>query len=163
RCRAGSRGTPDRARLAAGAARRRPDRGVGRGAGAGPPGVRSGVSAGASLTVCRDGARQRMRCTHAWPGLLRPTGDAQVHRVDVEGVPLLAHTTLLDGAHESLCGPAGTAGARAVGTLLVVGDADGPDGSGERSGLRWAWSALDGPGRVLLAVGDPGPVTALLT
>ena len=234
--------------------------------------MRSGVSAAASLAACRSGERQRVRWSHAWPVLLRPTGDDQVHlvhgaggplggdslslavdvgagaglrvrsagatlvqpglgddpacwentltvgaggrldwapeptiiadgaafdtrlrldvaaggrallreivvlgrhggrggryrgelSVEVEGVTLLAHTTLLDGADESLCGPAGTAGARAVGTLLLVGDADGPDGSGERLGLRWAWSALDGPGRVLLAVGDTGPVTAIL-
>jgi urease accessory protein len=82
--------------------------------------------------------------------------------VTVAGAHLMTHTTLLDGADAALSGPAGTAGARAVGTLLVVGCSDSPDGGGERPGLRWAWSALDGPGRVLLAVGDPGPVTALL-
>ena len=38
----------------------------------------------------------------------------------VDGSPLLAHTTLLDGADAALCGPGGTAGARAVGTLVVV-------------------------------------------
>jgi urease accessory protein len=40
--------------------------------------------------------------------------------VSVDGDPLLAHTTSLDGADPALCGPGGTAGARAVGTLVVV-------------------------------------------
>jgi len=40
--------------------------------------------------------------------------------VSVDGDPLLAHTTTLDGADPALCGPGGTAGARAVGTLVVV-------------------------------------------
>ena len=40
--------------------------------------------------------------------------------VSVDGNPLLAHTTLLDGADPALCGPGGTAGARAVGTLILV-------------------------------------------
>ena len=56
----------------------------------------------------------------------------------------------------------GTAGARAVGTLLVAGMPRWPAGAGERPGVHWAWSALDGPGAVLLAVGDPGAVTAVL-
>lgn len=81
--------------------------------------------------------------------------------VTADGMPLLAHRTVLDGADAALCGPGGTAGARAVGTLLIVGR-PGPGGAGEGPGLRWAWSALDGPGALLLAVGDPGPVTALL-
>jgi urease accessory protein len=52
--------------------------------------------------------------------------------VSVDGNPLLAHTTSLDGADPALCGPGGTAGARAVGTLVVVdtacptAGADGP-------------------------------------
>ena len=37
--------------------------------------------------------------------------------VSVDGDPLLAHMTSLDGADPALCGPGGTAGARAVGTL----------------------------------------------
>jgi hypothetical protein len=41
--------------------------------------------------------------------------------VDRDGVPLLAHTLLLDGADPALAGPAGTGGARAIGTLAVVG------------------------------------------
>jgi len=40
--------------------------------------------------------------------------------VSVDGNPLLAHTTLLDGADPALCGPGGTGGARAVGTLILV-------------------------------------------
>jgi len=40
--------------------------------------------------------------------------------VSVDGDPLLAHTTSLDGADPALRGPGGTAGARAVGTLVIV-------------------------------------------
>lgn len=40
--------------------------------------------------------------------------------VTVDGSPLLAHTTLLDGADPALCGPGGIACGRAVGTLIVV-------------------------------------------
>ncbi len=89
-------------------------------------------------------------------------------RVEVDGSPLLSHCTLLDGADPVLCGPAGTAGARAVGTLVVAGaDAQrvsdpGDLGAGEDRGLRWSWTDLDGPGRVLLAVGEPRLVTELL-
>jgi hypothetical protein len=49
-----------------------------------------------------------------------------------------------------------------VGTLLVAGDPGDRRGAGEVSGVRWAWTALDGPGALLLAAGDPGPVTTLL-
>ena len=50
--------------------------------------------------------------------------------VSVDGNPLLAHTTLLDGADPALCGPGGTAGARAVGTLILV-DAARPTSAGD--------------------------------
>ncbi len=76
--------------------------------------------------------------------------------VDVDGAPLLSHTLLLDGADPVLSGPAGTGGARVVGMLAVVGEGiDGPlEGAGEQPGLRWACSALEGPGWLLLALGD---------
>lgn len=76
--------------------------------------------------------------------------------IECDGAPLLAHTLLLDGADPVLSGPAGTGGARVVGMLAVVGEGiDRPSlGAGEEPGLRWACSALDGPGRLLLAVGD---------
>src|SRR5439155_4083097 len=51
--------------------------------------------------------------------------------VAVEGVPLLAHTTLLDGADPALCGPGGTAGGQAVGTLVLVDPHDAA-GAGAR-------------------------------
>ncbi len=85
--------------------------------------------------------------------------------VECDGVPLLAHTLLLDGADPVLAGPAGTGGARVVGMLAVVGEGiDGPpQDAGEQPDLRWACSALDGPGRLLLALGDrPAVVSALL-
>ncbi len=85
--------------------------------------------------------------------------------VIVGGVPLLAHTTLLDGADPALCGPGGIAGGRAVGTLVVV-DPHVPAAAdalvGERPDVRWAWTDLDEPGRALLAVGEPSAVIALL-
>lgn len=234
--------------------------------------ARDGLTAAATLTAERDGSRPRIRWSHAWPVILRPTGAEQVHlvhgaggplggdvlsldvrvgagaalrvrsagatlvqpgrgadparwdtavtagaggrldwapepaivtdgaafevslrvalaagasaavreivvlgrhgcpggryrgrlAVTLDGAPLLAHTTVLDGADPALSGPAGTAGARAVGTLLLAGGSAFPSGAGERPGVRWAWSALDGPGVLLLAVGDPGAVTALL-
>lgn len=76
--------------------------------------------------------------------------------VELDGAPLLAHTLLLDGADLVLTGPAGTGGARAVGMLVVLGKAIGvpPYDAGEEPGLRWACSALDGPGWLLLALGD---------
>jgi urease accessory protein len=77
--------------------------------------------------------------------------------------PLLAHTTVLDGADAALCGPAGTAGARAVGTLVCAGETPLPvGGRGDADGVRWAWSELDGPGAVLVAVGTPAAVSAVL-
>lgn len=85
--------------------------------------------------------------------------------VAVGGVPLLAHTTLLDGADPRLCGPAGTGGARAVGTLVRAGagvPATSSGRGGETPDVRWAWSALDGPGDVLIAVGTPSAVAAVL-
>lgn len=76
--------------------------------------------------------------------------------IDFDGVPLLNHTLLLDGADPVLAGPAGTGGARVIGMLVMVGEGiDGPvQDAGEEPGLRWACSELDGPGCLLLAVGD---------
>ncbi|WP_232663626.1 urease accessory protein UreD [Pseudonocardia sp. TRM90224] len=82
--------------------------------------------------------------------------------VTVGGRALLTQTTLLDGADPALAGPGGSAGARAVGTFLLVGAPRRPSGCGERSGVRWAWSALAGPGDLLTAVGEPGAVGAVL-
>ncbi|HEY0815560.1 MAG TPA: urease accessory protein UreD [Pseudonocardia sp.] len=109
--------------------------------------------------------------------------------ITVGGAALLAHTTLLDGADPALRGPGGSAGARAVGTLLLAGVCDtaevvavgpaavgpaavgpaavgpistGPAAAGEDQRVRWAWTELDGPGRMLLAVGEPGAVIAVL-
>jgi urease accessory protein len=76
--------------------------------------------------------------------------------VECDGAPLLTHTLLLDGADPVLTGPAGTGGTRVVGMLAIMGE--GIDGlslaAAEQPGLRWACSALDGPGWLLLALGD---------
>jgi urease accessory protein len=86
--------------------------------------------------------------------------------VTIDGHPLLAHTTSLDGEDPALRGPGGTAGARAVGTLVVAGApsaaAHADSLGGERPDVRWAWTDLAGPGRALFAVGEPGAVIALL-
>ena len=76
--------------------------------------------------------------------------------VEYDGVPFLTHTLLLDGADPALAGPAGTGGARVVGMLTVAGSGTGrpPQDAGEQPGLRWACSALEGPGWLLLALGD---------
>ncbi|MGH3866755.1 MAG: urease accessory protein UreD [Pseudonocardiaceae bacterium] len=76
--------------------------------------------------------------------------------VELDGAPLLAHTLLLDGADPVLTGPAGTGGARVVGMLAALGEgiSDPPRRVGEQPGLRWACSALDGPGWLLLTLGD---------
>jgi urease accessory protein len=85
--------------------------------------------------------------------------------VDVGEQRLLAHRTVLDGADPELCGPAGTAGARSVGTLVLAGAAATasryPDARDE-PGLRWAWTELSGTGWMLLAVGEPRAVVELL-
>lgn len=79
----------------------------------------------------------------------------------VAGEPLCTHVTLLDGHDTALSGPGGIAGARAVATVLVAGR-DGGSGAGEQPGARWAWTGLDGPGAMLLAVGAPGAVTRIV-
>jgi urease accessory protein len=86
-------------------------------------------------------------------------------QVVVDGTPLLVHTTVLDGADLVLSGPAGTGGARAVGTLVCAGalvsTASGPQ-AGEEPEVRWAWTPLEGPGSMLVAVGTPAAVVAVL-
>jgi urease accessory protein len=157
--------------------------------------VRAAVGAGARLdwapepTVVCDGAeletRLRVRLDHGAGAAVREIvvlgrygerggryrGELSI---DIGGQPLIAHRTVLDGADPVLCGPAGTGGARAVGTLVLAGAmgepavagspaAGGIDGeAGEDPGVRWAWTALAGAGLMLIAVGDPGAVTALL-
>lgn len=81
--------------------------------------------------------------------------------VTVDGRTLLAHVTHLDGDDPALRGPGGTAGARTVASVLVVGLPAGC-GAGEEPGVRWAWSPLVGPGALLLAVGAPAAVAAVL-
>jgi urease accessory protein len=74
---------------------------------------------------------------------------------DHGGRALLRHTTVLDGADPGLCGPAGTAGARVVTTLLGVGGepepADPP--TAEQGPVRTARSRLAGPGWLQVTVG----------
>jgi urease accessory protein len=130
-------------------------------------------------TVICDGAELRSSMTVALQGgawamlrevvVLGRAGQRGGHfhgelTVECDGVPLLAHTLLLDGADPVLSGPAGIGGARVVGMLAVVGAGiDGPpQDAGEQPGLRWACSALDGPGRLLLALGDRAAMVSAL-
>ena len=67
---------------------------------------------------------------------------------------LLRHESLLDGADPELCGPAGTGGHRVYGTLLVAGVDPGEPEAHIQPDLRWARMPLDGPGYLVLALGD---------
>jgi len=82
--------------------------------------------------------------------------------VSVDGNPLLAHTTLLDGADPALCGPGGTGGARAVGTLILV-DAVRPTSVDEAAvggaavgGAAAGGAAVRGAGGALGGAAPPG-------
>jgi urease accessory protein len=74
-------------------------------------------------------------------------------RVDAGGRPLLRHQLLI--GQPGWDGPAVLGSARATGLRLVAGAADRrATESGARSvGDGWAWMDLEGPGRLLVAVG----------
>lgn len=81
--------------------------------------------------------------------------------VTVGDRPLVVHENLLDGADPVLCGPAGSGGRRVQGSVLVAGR--GVEPPGERAGRDWAVLPLDGPGYLVVAVGDRvTDVTAML-
>jgi urease accessory protein len=88
---------------------------------------------------------------------------ASTLRARVGGVPVLASTTLLDGADAVLTGIGGTGGARSTGSVLVVGTADPvEEACGDDPGAVWARTPLDGPGSLLTAVGGTRAVAAVL-
>jgi urease accessory protein len=66
--------------------------------------------------------------------------------------PLISHENLVDGADPALSGPAGSGGHRVHGMVLAAGRAIPP--TDERAGPSWAVLPLDGPGCLVLAVGD---------
>ena len=74
--------------------------------------------------------------------------------VTVGGRVLLRHESLLDGTDPDLCGPAGTGGHRVYGTLLVAGVDPGEPEAHNGPELRWARMPLEGPGYLVLALGD---------
>lgn len=76
--------------------------------------------------------------------------------VRVDGVPLLDTETVLDGADAALSGPAGSAGFRVFGSVLVVGpDLPKPhEIASTGPGVRGAVLPLDGPGHLMVALGD---------
>jgi len=88
---------------------------------------------------------------------------ASTMRAAVGGVPVLASTTVLDGADAALTGIGGTRGARSVGSLLVVGaGTDRSDDAGEDEEVTWARTPLDGPGSLTTALGATRAVAAVL-
>ncbi|HEY2223010.1 urease accessory protein UreD [Actinomycetospora sp.] len=89
---------------------------------------------------------------------------ASTMRAVLGGLPVLASTTVLDGADSALTGVGGTGGARSVGSVLVVGgDPDeGDEDAGENGEVTWARSALAGAGSLTTAVGTTRGVAAVL-
>jgi urease accessory protein len=88
---------------------------------------------------------------------------ASTLRATVGEVPVLAATTVLDGADAALTGIGGTGGARSVGSLLVVGDtAAGDEEAGDDDGVVWARTPLARPGSLVTAVGTTRAVAAVL-
>jgi hypothetical protein len=83
-------------------------------------------------------------------------------RASVGGRPLVATTTVLDGADGALSGIGGTMGARSVGSVLSVGADDDREQAGEDDDVSWARGPLDGPGALLTAVGSVRGVAAVL-
>lgn len=69
--------------------------------------------------------------------------------------PLISHENLVDGADPELAGPAGSGGHRVHGTVLAAGRAVRPtdERAGRTGTVWWAVLPLDGPGRLVLAVG----------
>lgn len=79
--------------------------------------------------------------------------------VTVGGHPLVVHTTVLDGADRDLSGPAGSGGHRIVGSMLVATATPAPAElpTGELiadADVQWSVLPLDGPGYLVLALGD---------
>jgi urease accessory protein len=74
----------------------------------------------------------------------------------VAGVPLLDTETVLDGADDALSGPAGSAGFRVFGSVLVAGpDLPKPaEAARVDAGARSAVLPLDGAGYLILALGN---------
>ncbi len=89
---------------------------------------------------------------------------ASTIRATVGGSPLLASTTLLDGADAALTGIGGTGGARSVGSVLLVGEPppDDAEEAHDDDGLTWARTPLAGPGSLLTAVGATRTVAEVL-
>lgn len=89
-------------------------------------------------------------------------------RVNIQCEPLVAHTTVLDGSDPDLCGPGGSGGARALGSLLVAGATElaqlpqtpGLAPAGDTDGTRWAVTPLEGPGILVTAMGSTAPRVA---
>jgi urease accessory protein len=82
--------------------------------------------------------------------------------VRVGGVPLVDTETVLDGADAALSGPAGSAGFRVFGSVLVVGP-DLPEleeAAHHDAGVRAALLPLDGPGYLVMALASTSTLVA---
>jgi urease accessory protein len=88
---------------------------------------------------------------------------ASTMRAMVGGTPVLASTTMVDGADAALTGIGGTGGARSVGSVLVIGE-PAPDAEDAREDgvVVWARTPLDGAGSLLTAVGTTRAVAHVL-
>ncbi len=88
---------------------------------------------------------------------------ASTTRAAVGGAPVLASTTVIDGADPALTGIGGTGGARSVGSVLVVGEpAPEAEEAADDADVVWARTPLDGPGSLLTAVGTARAVAQVL-
>lgn len=84
-------------------------------------------------------------------------------RASIAGAPVLALTTLLDGADAALTGIGATGGARSVGSVLVVGTPAPPEEEcGDDDGAVWSRSPLAGAGSLLTALGGTLAVARVL-
>jgi urease accessory protein len=88
---------------------------------------------------------------------------ASTTRATVGAAPVLASTTLIDGADAALTGIGGTGGARSVGSVLVVGEpAPEAEEARDDGDVVWARTPLDGPGSLVTAIGTARAVAQVL-
>src|SRR5690242_3357564 len=102
---------------------------------------RAGLQAAAAVTADVDGGRSRIRWTHAWPVVLRPTGAQRVHLVNGAGGPLGGDRLEL----AVTVGPGATLAVRSAGATLVQPGREGGPARwdttirvGAGAGLDWA-------------------------
>ncbi len=92
-------------------------------------GTRGAVRATTAVTVDAADGGQRIRWSHAWPGVLRRTGPRRVHLVHAAGGPLGGDELGLDVE----VGPGAAVAVRSAGATLVQ------PGAGEAAGVPARW------------------------